>query len=102
MFSQRFLEERRQALRRSIDYFKSANIDERNRWTCVELLTNIGETFDEWEVVVPASDPPRASAHYCPLPPDNFIGPPLPPELAAQRARERRPARFPSAPAPEA
>lgn len=57
-FRRRFLDERRQALRDSIDYFRTANTQQRNRWTCAELLANLGEPFDEHEILDPPSDPP--------------------------------------------
>lgn len=57
-FRRRFLDERRQALRDSIDYFRTANTQQRNRWTCAELLANLGEPFEEHEILDPPSDPP--------------------------------------------
>ncbi len=58
MKKKEFLEERRQALRDSIKYFESSNIAERDRWTCEELLTNLGVEFSAEEIQRPSDDPP--------------------------------------------
>lgn len=53
-----FLNERRQALRESIDYFSNDNKPERERWVCKLLLNSLRVPFHEAEVVSSLSEPP--------------------------------------------
>lgn len=58
MNDEEFLEERRLALRASVEYFSAKNKTERERWVCIQFLNCLGLAFDEKEVVAPAEDPP--------------------------------------------
>lgn len=58
MTDEEFLEDRRNALRESIDYFSSKNKAERERWVCHEFVKNLGLSYAESEVVTPSDEPP--------------------------------------------
>lgn len=58
MTDEEFLEDRRIALRESIDYFRSHNKAERECWVCSEFIANLGLEFEESEIVSPKEDPP--------------------------------------------
>jgi hypothetical protein len=53
-----FLNERRRALRESVDYFSNESKPERERWVCKLLLNSLRIPFQEAEVVSSLSEPP--------------------------------------------
>ena len=58
MTDEEFLEDRRRALRESVEYFSSKRKPERERWVCQEFILNLGLLFDETEVITPNEEPP--------------------------------------------
>ena len=54
------LEDYRDGLSATIDYFSSKNKAAREAWTCHEFLRNLGVRYRKDEVTAPASDPPDA------------------------------------------
>lgn len=58
MTDEEFIDDRRRALKESIEYFSAKNKAERERWVCLELVQNLGIAFDEAEIVSPEKDPP--------------------------------------------
>jgi hypothetical protein len=58
MTDKEFLEDRRRALQKSIEYFSAKNKSERERWVCLEFVNNLGITFDESEAVSSDDEPP--------------------------------------------
>lgn len=58
MTDEEFLEDRRRALRDSVEYFSVKNKPERERWVCQEFILNLGLAFDEAEVITPDDEPP--------------------------------------------
>ncbi|MBK8016109.1 MAG: DUF1780 domain-containing protein [Betaproteobacteria bacterium] len=54
----RYLQDQREALRASVEYFRSGNAIERNLWVGREFLQNLNLSFVEGEVMAPPSDPP--------------------------------------------
>ncbi|MDE2124518.1 MAG: DUF1780 domain-containing protein [Betaproteobacteria bacterium] len=58
MTNEEFLEDRRCALRESVEYFSAKNKPERERWVCQEFILNLGLAFDETEVITPDDEPP--------------------------------------------
>ena len=60
MDTERYLRDQREALRASVEYFRSANINERNLWVGREFLQNLNVAFRDSDVTAPASDPPDA------------------------------------------
>lgn len=58
MTDEEFLEDRRRALRESVDYFSAENKPARERWVCQEFILNLGLAFDETEVITPDDEPP--------------------------------------------
>ena len=53
-----FLEDRRRALKESIEYFSGKNKPERERWVCAEFLGNLGIEFDDGDVLSSVDQPP--------------------------------------------
>jgi len=60
MDTEQYLRDQREALRASVEYFRSANIVERNLWVGREFLQNLNVAFRDLDVTAPASDPPDA------------------------------------------
>ena len=58
MEDEEFLEDRRRALKESVEYFSTQNKQECERWVCIEFLKNLAITFDETEALSPDDDPP--------------------------------------------
>ena len=52
------LEDARDSLKASVDYFSSSNKAARERWVCEAFLENIGSRFKVSEVKNPAEEPP--------------------------------------------
>jgi hypothetical protein len=61
MDTEQYLRDQREALRASVEYFRSANIAERNLWVGREFLKNLNVPFRDSEVTAPVSDPPDAT-----------------------------------------
>jgi hypothetical protein len=58
MTTEEFLEDRRLALRQSIDFFSGHNKTGREHWVCAEFLTNLGIAFSESDIRPPVDEPP--------------------------------------------
>lgn len=58
MTDQEFLEDRRSALRESVEYFSGKNKAARERWVCHEFILNLGLVANEAEFKTPDDDPP--------------------------------------------
>jgi hypothetical protein len=56
--TQRFLDSSREDLRQSVEYFKSANRPERERWVCREFVRNLGIRPWHKSFTSPRDDPP--------------------------------------------
>ena len=56
--SEEFLQERRKAVEASIEYFRSGNIAERERWVAAEFIENLGVAVDKNDFSSPKDDPP--------------------------------------------
>lgn len=65
MTDEEFLEDRRNALRESVEYFSAKNKPERERWVCHEFIKNLGLSYDEPEVVTPNDEPPDVVFRDC-------------------------------------
>lgn len=65
MTDEEFLEDRRNALRESVEYFSGKNKPERERWVCHEFIQNLGLSYDESEVVTPYDEPPDVVFRDC-------------------------------------
>lgn len=65
MTDEEFLEDRRRALRESVDYFSAKNKPERERWVCHEFIRNLGLSHDEAEVITPDDEPPDVVFRDC-------------------------------------
>lgn len=65
MTDEEFLEDRRNALRESVEYFSAKNKSERERWVCHEFIQNLGLSYDESEVVTPNDEPPDVVFRDC-------------------------------------
>lgn len=49
---EKFLEDRRRALKKSVEFFSTNNKSERERYVCTVFVKNLGIVFDETEVRV--------------------------------------------------
>jgi hypothetical protein len=58
MTDDEYLEAQRKARAESVQFFRSSNKPERERWVVREFLTNLGLAFDDAEVQSPNHDPP--------------------------------------------
>ncbi len=58
MNDEEFLEDRRRALKESIEHFSAKHKSERERWVCSGFLENLDIAFDEAEVALPDDEPP--------------------------------------------
>lgn len=58
MTNKEFIDDRRQALRESIDYFSASNKPERERWVTHEFLTNLNIQFKDEDIKSSPQDPP--------------------------------------------
>jgi hypothetical protein len=58
MDDEEFLEDRRRALRDSVEYFSAKNKPERERWVCAEFVENLGIAYDDKEVLSSDDEPP--------------------------------------------
>lgn len=65
MTDEEFLEDRRRALRESVEYFSAKNKSERERWVCHAFIRNLGLSYDEAEVVSSSDDPPDVVFRDC-------------------------------------
>ncbi len=65
MTDEEFLEDRRHALRKSVEYFSAKNKPERERWVCQEFIQNLGLVFDETELITPDDEPPDVVFRDC-------------------------------------
>ena len=65
MTDEEFLEDRRRALEKSVEYFSAKNKPERERWVCHEFILNIGLTYNDSEVITPADEPPDVVFRDC-------------------------------------
>ena len=54
----RLLKDLREGLKGSVDYFRSENKAERERWTCREFVLNLNRDADAMPFVSPEEDPP--------------------------------------------
>jgi hypothetical protein len=58
MTDEEYLKAQQKALAESVEFFRSSNKTERERWVVREFLTNLGLSFDDPEIQSPTSDPP--------------------------------------------
>lgn len=58
MTDEEYLEAQRKARAESVEFFRSENKAERERWVAREYLTNLGLSFAEYELTSPPQDPP--------------------------------------------
>lgn len=58
MTDDEYLEAQRKARAESVEFFRSPNKPERERWVVREFLTNLGVAFDDADVQSPDQDPP--------------------------------------------
>jgi hypothetical protein len=58
MTDEEYLEAQRKARAESVEFFRSENKPERERWVAREYLTNLGLSFTENELTSPPQDPP--------------------------------------------
>lgn len=58
MTDEEYMEAQRKARAESVEYFRSANKSERERWVVREFLMNLGLTLTEAEIQTPSQDPP--------------------------------------------
>ena len=65
MTDEEFLEDRRKALRESVEYFSAKNKPERERWVCHEFVQNLGLSYADSEVVTPEDEPPDVVFRDC-------------------------------------
>lgn len=65
MTDEGFLEDCRNALRESVEYFSAKNKPERERWICHEFIQNLGLTYGEQEVATPNDEPPDVVFRDC-------------------------------------
>lgn len=65
MTDEEFLEDRRNALRESVEYFSAKNKSERERWVCHEFIQNLGLSYNGSEVVTPNDEPPDVVFRDC-------------------------------------
>jgi hypothetical protein len=65
MTDDEFLEDRRCALRESIQYFSTKNKPERERWVCREFIQNLGLKCSDAEIVTPDDEPPDVVFRDC-------------------------------------
>lgn len=65
MTDEEFLEDRRRALQKSVEYFSAKNKPERERWVCHEFIQNLGLSYEQVEVVTPNDDPPDVVFRDC-------------------------------------
>jgi hypothetical protein len=65
MTNKEFIEDRRQALRESIDYFSAFNKPERERWVTLELLKNLNIKHEYEEIKLSPQDPPDVLFRDC-------------------------------------
>src|ERR1700674_3041291 len=54
----RLLKDLRDGLKGSVDYFRSDNKSERERWTCREFILNLNRAAEPESFVSPREDPP--------------------------------------------
>lgn len=65
MTDEEFLEDRRNALRESVEYFSAKNKPERERWVGLEFVQNLNLNFNEAELSTPNEDPPDVIFRDC-------------------------------------
>lgn len=65
MTDEEFLEDRRNALRESVEYFSCKKKPERERWVCRAFIQNLGLSYNESEVVTPDDEPPDVVFRDC-------------------------------------
>jgi Putative endonuclease, protein of unknown function (DUF1780) len=58
MSDEEFLEDRRRALKESVEYFSSANKAAREEWVCTKFLASLSLYFEAGEVLPQTDDPP--------------------------------------------